>query len=67
MVYGLHGSLCSLNFYMECKIFENSSRYGLEQDINEFIKYKVDVSISITSSVVGYSTYYTAIVYYRVR
>lgn len=52
---------------MECKIFENSSRYGLEQDINEFIKYKVDVSISIASSVVGYSTYYTAIVCYRVR
>ena len=59
--------LCSLNFYMECKIFENSSRCKLEKEINEFIKYKVDVSISITSCKFGYSEYYTAIVCYRVR
>lgn len=59
--------LCSLNYYMECKIFENTSMSMLERDINNFIKYKVDVSISITTSVVGYSTYYTAIVCYRVR
>lgn len=59
--------LCSLNFYMECKIFRNSSRYGLEKEINSFIKDKVDVSMSITSSKFGYSEYYTVIVYYRVR
>jgi len=59
--------LCSLNFYMECKIFEEKSRYVLEKLINEFIKYKVDVSISITSTKWGNSTYYTAIVCYRVR
>lgn len=59
--------LCSLNFYMECKIFENSSRYELEKEINSFIKYMVDVNISFSSYPVGYSTYYTAIVYYRVR
>lgn len=59
--------LCSLNFYMECVIFENSSRIELEKDINEFIKDKVDVSISITSCKVGYYEYYTVIVCYRVR
>lgn len=59
--------LCSLNFYMECKIFENTSSSMLEREINDFIKYKVDVSISITTSMVSYSTYYTAIVCYRVR
>ena len=59
--------LCSLNFYMECKIFENTSMSMLEKEINEFIKYKVDVNISITTSMVSYSTYYTAIVCYRVR
>lgn len=59
--------LCSFNFYMECKTFENSSRYELEKEINEFIKDKVDVSVSITSSKFGYSEYYTVIVCYRVR
>ena len=59
--------LCSLNFYMECKIFEDKSRHDLEKMINEFIKYKVDVSISITSTKWGYSAYYTAIVCYKVR
>lgn len=52
---------------MECKTFENSSRYELEKEINEFIKDKVDVSVSITSSKFGYSEYYTVIVCYRVR
>lgn len=59
--------LCSLNFYMECSIFEDDSRYGLEKDINEFIKDKEDVSISLATTKFGYSTYYTAIVCYRVR
>lgn len=59
--------LCSLNFYMECKIFEDKSRSDLEKMINKFIKDKVDVSISITSTKWGYNTYYTAIVCYRVR
>ena len=59
--------LCSLNFYMECKIFEDKNRYDLEKMINSFIKYKVDVSISITSTKWGNSTYYTAIVCYKVR
>ena len=58
---------CSLYFYRECKIFENTSRSMLEREINDFIKYKVDVSISITDSEISYSTYYTAIVCYRVR
>ena len=60
-------SLCSLNFYMECKIFEDKSRYDLEILINKFIKDKEDVSISLATTQWGYSTYYTAIVCYRVR
>ena len=51
---------------MKCKFFENSNRYLLEKEINKFIKDKVDVSISITSSKFGYSEYYTVIVCYRV-
>lgn len=47
---------------MECKIFESSSRYELEQKINDFINYKVEVNMSFSSCTVGYSTYYTAIV-----
>ena len=58
--------LCSLGFYMKCKIFENTSRSMLEREINDFIKYKVDVSISITASEISYSIYYIAIVCYRV-
>lgn len=59
--------LCSLNFYMECKTFEDNSRYGLEIDINKFIKDKSDVSISLATTKFGYSTYYTAIVCYKER
>lgn len=60
-------SLCSLNFYMKCKIFDGKSRYDLEILINKFIKDKEDVSISLATTKWGYSTYYTAIVCYRVR
>ena len=59
--------LCSLNFYMECETFENNSRIDLEKEINKFIKDKEDVSISLATTKWGYSTYYTAIVLYRVR
>ena len=52
---------------MECKIFEDKSRSDLEKMINKFIKDKVDVSISITSTKWEYNIYYTAIVCYRVR
>lgn len=59
--------LCSLNFYMECTFFEDSSKLDLEKAINKFIKDKEDVSISLATTKWGYSTYYTAIVCYRVR
>lgn len=52
---------------MECKIFEDKSRYDLEKLINKFIKDKEDISISLATTKFGYSAYYTAIVYYRVR
>ena len=57
--------LCSLNFYMECKIFESNRRYVLEDEINNFIKDKKRVSISITSTKYGSTIYYTAIVLYK--
>lgn len=52
---------------MECKIFEDSSKLDLEKAINKFIKDKEDVSISLATTKWGYSTYYTAIVYYKAR
>lgn len=52
---------------MKCKFFEDSSKLDLEKAINKFIKDKEDVSISLATTKWGYSTYYTAIVCYRVR
>lgn len=58
-------SLCSLYFVnMKCKIFEDSDRFYLEEQINKFIADK-EVSISFSTSTVGYSTFYTAIVYWE--
>ena len=58
-------SLCSLNFYMKCKIFRNDDRFSLEDEINRFIRFKKNVRISITASEMGLSFYYTAIVYWE--
>lgn len=58
-------SLCSLHFYMKCEIFEYSSRVDLENKINKFIRGKINVNISLSVSTVGYSSYYTAIVYWE--
>lgn len=52
---------------MECTFFEDSSKLDLQKAINKFIKDKEDVSISLATTKWGYSTYYTAIVCYRVR
>lgn len=58
-------SLCSLYFYMKYKIFKYKSQYDLETLINKFIKDKEGVSISLDTTKCGYSTYYTAIVYWK--
>lgn len=50
---------------MECKIFRNDSYYSLEYDINKFIQDKDDVRISLSTSEIGYSFYYIAIVYWE--
>lgn len=49
---------------MKCRIFEDSNRFYLEEQINKFIADK-EVSISFSTSTVGYSTFYTAIVYWK--
>lgn len=49
---------------MKCKIFEDSDRFYLEEQINKFIADK-EVNISFSTSTVGYSTFYTAIVYWE--
>ena len=49
---------------MKCKIFEDSNMFYLEEQINKFIADK-EVSISFSTSTVGYSTFYTAIVYWE--
>ena len=48
---------------MKCKIFEDSDRFYLEEQINKFIADK-KVNISFSTSTVGYSTFYTTIVYW---
>ena len=48
---------------MKCEIFENKSLYDLETLISKFIKDKEDVRISLATTKIGYSTFYTAIVY----
>lgn len=49
---------------MKCEIFEYSSRVELEKKLNSFIRDKKDVKISLATSTVGFSTYYSAIVYW---
>lgn len=50
---------------MKCEIFEDRSMRGLETKINNFIRDKNDVQISLSTSESGYSFYYTAIVYWK--
>lgn len=57
--------LCSLNFYMECKFFESSRRYALEDEINNFIRDKKRVSISMSTTKYGSTIYYSVIVLYK--
>ena len=49
---------------MKCKTFEDSNRFCLEEKINKFIADK-EVRISFSTSTVGYSSFYTAIVYWE--
>ena len=50
---------------MKCEFFENEHKYDLEKEINKLIKDKKGVHISLTTTKYGYSTYYTAIVYWE--
>lgn len=49
---------------MEFKIFEEDTRYELEEKLNEFAKNNEIQHISLTASKSGYTTYYTAVVSY---
>lgn len=51
----------------KCKIFEYDSRIRLEDEINNFIKTKTVISISLGVQKHGYRDYYTAIVLYEVE
>ena len=48
------------------QMFENKLQYALEQKINEFIKDKKVISISYSTSLVGYYVYHYACVVYEV-
>ena len=50
---------------MKCKIFENSNRFELEDRLNNFIRDKENVNISLSVGIVGYTSFYTAIVYWE--
>ena len=50
---------------MKCEIFENSNRVSLETSLNMFIRDKKNVKISLSVSTAGYSSFYTAIVYWE--
>ena len=49
---------------MEFKIFEEDTRYELEEKLNEFAKNNEIQHISLTASKSGYTTYYAAVVSY---
>ncbi|MCO5429653.1 hypothetical protein NG848_08110 [Enterococcus faecium] len=49
---------------MEFKIFEEDTRYELEEKLNEFAKNNEIQHISLTAFKVGYTTYYAAAVCY---
>lgn len=52
---------------MKCKIFEDRGMISLETKINNFIRDKNDVKISLSTSEIGYDFYYTAIVYWETQ
>ncbi|WP_198526854.1 hypothetical protein [Enterococcus durans] len=52
---------------MEFKIFEEDTRYELEEQLNDFAKNKEIQHISLTAFMAGYTTYYAAIVSYVSR
>ena len=63
-MYGLHSkSVYPLFITMKCKLFEDRGMISLETKINNFIRDKNDVQISLSTSESGYDFYYTAIVY----
>ncbi len=49
---------------MEFKIFEEDTRYELEEKLNEFAKNNEIQHISLTASKSGCTTYYAAVVSY---
>lgn len=49
---------------MEFKIFEEDTRYELEEKLNEFTKNNEIQYVSLTAYMVGYTTYYAAVVSY---
>lgn len=49
---------------MSFKIFEENPRYELEKKLNEFAKNNEIQHISLTAFMVGYTTYYAAVVNY---
>ncbi|MCA6745405.1 hypothetical protein [Enterococcus lactis] len=52
---------------MEFKIFEEDTRYELEEKLNEFAKNNEIQHISLTAFMAGYTTYYAAVVSYVSR
>ena len=51
----------------KCKTFEYDSLIRLEDEINNFIKTKTVISISLGVQKHGYRDYYTAVVLYEVE
>lgn len=51
----------------KCSIFEYDSWIRLEDEINNFIKTKTVINISLGVSKHGYRDYYTAVVLYEVE
>ena len=49
---------------MEFKIFEEDTHYELEEKLNEFTKNNEIQHVSLTAYMVGYTTYYAAVVSY---
>ncbi|EME8227505.1 hypothetical protein K0X99_001243 [Enterococcus faecium] len=52
---------------MKFKIFEEDTRYELEEKLNEFAKNNEIQHISLATSKGGYTTYYAAVVSYVSR
>ena len=48
------------------EMFSNNSQYGLEKAINDFIEHKKIISVSYSTTLVGYTVHHYACVCYEV-